>query len=244
MSVRCCISRVWRRLPPAGKGSVSNPIELSDAPEFGSRLVGLSPTLQIEDAGFPPEAGKVIPRTGLVHPRVLRSRFLLTASDQSDSHVGAASFHVDRSIASALRFGDTLNMVRTSSGGLGISVIRERQLVVAVGSVTALPLGENVEAQIPSDLVEEAEALFWQRDPTFEMNELPVELCIDGSRHLFYGGTRRINGYEVWTVHGHLRGMPGTDECLAISRIGACSPNGANTSAMLLVSGGLELFPW
>jgi hypothetical protein len=53
--------------------------------------------------------------------------------------------------------------------------------VVAVGAATAVPLGNNVTARTPHDLLAEAEAIFRRRDSSFEFREIPIELMLLGS---------------------------------------------------------------
>jgi len=214
------------------------PVELSGDSLADSRLVGIAPRLQITDAGVS------FGRTGLMRPKVLRTQFALIASERDRATVSAASFHVDKALISALRPRDVLNMTRTYCGGLGMSVIRDGELVVAVGAVTAVPLGNNVEAQIPSDLVDKAEAVFKKRDPDFELTELPVEVRVGDQGRVLYVGTRQLEQYQVWVAHGFYPGIPGVDECLALSLIGKCSVSAANASAMLLDSDGLSMAEW
>jgi hypothetical protein len=51
--------------------------------------------------------------------------------------------------------------------------------MVAVGAVTVVPLGPNVAARIPADLIERAASVFRERDPEFHFAEWPVELSSD-----------------------------------------------------------------
>ena len=48
---------------------------------------------------------------------------------------------------------DMLFMARTHCGGLGISIIRDGQLIAAVGAASAVRLGELVHVRIPSDTI-------------------------------------------------------------------------------------------
>ena len=62
-----------------------------------------------------------------------------------------------------------------------LSVIRSGELIVAVGAVTAVPLGQEVQATIPRDLMEAAEDVFRRRDPGFHFRESPVEIAVSCS---------------------------------------------------------------
>jgi hypothetical protein len=203
-----------------------------------SRLVGLAPALQFTDAGLTPDAG---PR----RPWVLRSCVTLTATARLHATVSAASFHIDKAVTSRIRTGDLIHLVRTMSGGLGLSVIRDGELVVAVGAITAVPLGRGVVARIPADLIAAAEGIFRQRDPGFRLPECPLEVGVDRAVSVLCRGRRTLGAYEVFVEHGFLDGIPGTAECAAICRTGLCSPEAANASAMLLAGpGALTISNW
>jgi len=235
---------------PANTGSCSWELHLRDPVEprgdhlSSSRLVGLSPRLQIVDAGLPSDtemAGSNWP----VPPKVLRSQITLTASERVNATVSSVSFYLDKGLISALRPNDVLHLVRTPNAGLGVSVIRDGQLVVAVGAITAVPLGRNVEERIPLDLVQEAEAVFKRHDPDFEFPVLPVEVTVGNQRRIIFGGSRQMDQYNVFMIHGQSPVEDGADECLAISLMGACSEVAANASAMLLDSGrALRIVKW
>ncbi len=210
---------------------------------LGSRLVGASPRLQITDAGLTPNPGYT---RGVWRPEVLRSRITLIASEMEGASARSVSFHVDKGLTSALRPGDLIYTARTGCAQLGLSVVRHGQLVVAVGAITAVPLGKNAEAQIPWDLVEQMEAMFRKRDPHFSLSELPIEVRVGNRRLLSLGrgGRSGLKGYVVKVMHGFYRGMPGVDECAAISLIGACSDIAADSSALLLDTDPYEIIGW
>jgi hypothetical protein len=198
------------------------------------RLVGVAPWLRVADAGLTPNAGSR-------RPRVLRSCFTLTATEHRQATTDSTEFHIDKAVAASLRPGDVLHVARTSRGGVGLSVVRGDELVVAVGVVTAVPLGRNVLARIPYDLVAVAEAVFRQRDPDFELPEHPVEIQADDACAVFYRGQRTLARYAVYLDQPVTDGVPGTDECAAICRKGSCPVEAANASALLLAAGGLPL---
>jgi hypothetical protein len=193
----------------------------------GAWLVGLTPLLRVADAGLTPDAGPQ-------RPWVLRSRITLTASGRPQATVAEAAFHVDKALTSRVRPGDELHLARTAAGGVGFSVIRGGELVMAVGALTAVPLGRRVVARIPMDLVASAEAVFRTRDPKFEFRGGPVEVSVSGSAAILYGGRRTVADYELFVLHGFLRGMPGVDECGALWQDGQCPEVAAQASAMLM----------
>lgn len=85
-----------------------------------------------------------------------------------------------RELTRAFSPGDILHVARTPCAGLGLSVLRNGCLVLAVGAISAVPLGNNVQATTPHDLVQQAEFVFQQRDPAFELHEYPIQISIDG----------------------------------------------------------------
>ena len=192
-----------------------------------SRLVGTAPLIRVTDAGLTPDAG---PR----RPWVMRSRITLRASGRRQATVAEVSFHVDKALTSSMRMGDEMHLVRTPCGGLGLSIIRGGELVVAAGAVTAVPLGQRVRARIPMELLASAEAVFRKLDPDFEFPERPLEVSVSSSRSILHGGRRTIQDYQVFVAHGFLDGIPGTDECGAIYRQGHCPDVAAHASAMLM----------
>jgi hypothetical protein len=211
-----------------------------------SRLVGFTPQLQITDAGLPRFSPPA--RFGIVYPKVLRSRVTLTAPGKRNAQVSAASFHVDKALTSVVAPGDTLHMARTACGGLGLSVIRRTKLLFAVGAVTALPLGADVEVRLPVEAIREAQGAFQKRDPQFtefQFAEWPLEIRIGSERRLTQRGRIRLGGYEVNVFHGFLPGLPGEAECVSLVRTGECSDAAANASALLLDGPqALEILSW
>jgi hypothetical protein len=192
-----------------------------------SRLVGMTPLLRVLDAGLTPDPGPQ-------RPWVVRSRITLAAAARPLATVAEVSFHVDRALTSSMRQGDEVHLARTGCGGLGLSVIRGGELVVAVGAVTAVPLGRGVQARTPMDLVARAEAVFRDLDPEFAFEERPIELSVRGACSILYRGRRTVEDYLFFVVHGFLDGIPGTNECAAISHEGRCPNVAAQASAMLM----------
>ena len=121
------------------------PIAITGRHQHDSRLTGIVPMMKIVDAGLTPDPG-------LDRPRVLRSRISLVAEGKGQATVAEASMHVDKSLISCCRPGDSIHLVRTECGGLGISIIRHGELVVAVGAITAVPLGPDARSSTPVDL--------------------------------------------------------------------------------------------
>lgn len=202
-----------------------------------SRLTGLSPRLEITDGGPTPNPSSS-------RPAVFRSRFTLTASARKNSSISSAAFYVDRDLTRSFEPGDRLHMARTGCCGLGISLLRNDHLIFATGAISSVPLGNEVRGEIPLDLVQEAEATFKRRDPNFRFRELPVQISVDGNPQIIFRGRQRLGNYDIWVEHGFLPGIPGVNECAAISLNGACGSMPASTSAQLLDGGELEMIHW
>jgi len=209
------------------RADVREAIVRTGDPLRDSRLVGTTPLVRVVDAGLTPDPSPE-------RPWVMRSRITLSAATQDGAGVAEASFHVDKALTSSMRQGDEVHLSRTACGGLGLSVLRRGELVVAAGAVTTVPLGEKIRAEIPGDLIAAATAVFHRRDPGFQFPELPVELNISSSRWILHGGRRKIDEYRVFLVHGFLVGLPGHNECGAIYHKGKCPESAAHASAMLM----------
>lgn len=202
-----------------------------------SSLVGPTPRLHVEDAGPTPNPGPRIPASQ-------RSRLRLVAANRQNASLEETSFILDRGVISALRPGDVLHMALTGCGNIGVSAIRDDQLIFAVGAITAVPLGCDVKARIPYDLVRETEAIFQARDGDFRFAEYPVEIHACDSVRIMYEGRIELGSLQVWVLHGHYFCTPGVDACASVVRKGACPVVDANSSALFLDSGRLGSLDW
>ena len=221
------------RRPVARRGD-----RLTDA-----RLVGHAPRLRITDAGMTPDAPRP-PSAPFARPRVLRSQITLTAGGRPDAQVRAASFHVAQGLIAALRPRDVLHLARTAVEGLGLSVLRGGRLIAAVGDVEAVPLG-NVDVSVPRDVIAEIEAVLKRRHPSFTygdlFRELPLDVSVDGLRHVGYRGRCELGEYDLYVVRGPSLNAP---MCVALSLKGACPAVAANASAQLLALDDLAMVEW
>ena len=211
-----------------------SPIERSGDQLLDSRLVGWSPRLRISDYGSIEGGGPVSEHSQTVRPRVIASLFSLCASSMEDARLQEFSFKVDRVIVSRLQQGDDIHMIRTQTADLGLSVVRDGKLLLAVGAVTAVPLGDSVSATGCWGLAQQAEKVFQQYDPDFELRECPIRISVGGTTVVLQAGGRELGGYAVRAEHGFIRGLPGTYECAAIWKLGA-SPETAVIATSLLL---------
>jgi hypothetical protein len=173
-----------------GRGALRVPIVRRGNALFDSRLVGMTPRVRVTDAGLTPNAGPH-------RPFVLRSRITLTAPTPDRALVTEFSLHVDKALTSCMRAGDEMHLSRTGSGDLGLSVLRQGELVVAVGAITAVPLGREVLARIPTDLVSSVETVFRRVDSDFALPEQPIEVSVSGVRAILGRGRRNIEDYSA-----------------------------------------------
>jgi hypothetical protein len=195
--------------------------------QFGqTRLLGWKPLLYINDAGMTPNPSPS-------RPAVLRSELRLVATDKKYASQESTSYFFDKALFNFLRPGDVFHMVQTYCG-FGASAIRQGKLLFAVGQVTAVPLGSNIEARVPVDLVQDAEEVFRERYPRFEFPELPIELRSGDRSYILYRGTAEVDGYHVRIERCIENCDGGPPECAAISLDGACDWVAASATAQLL----------
>jgi hypothetical protein len=183
------------------------------------------------------------PNPSASRPSVFRSRLRLIASEGKDSQ--SLAFYVAKDLMCRFKPGDVLHMVRTSCACLGLSLLRESQLVFAVGAVSEVPLGDDVQAETPWALVREAESVFRRVDPkfripTFGFRELPLQISTGGHSRMLFHGPLELGEYVIWVEHGYLPCTPGVNECAAIALKGACGETPAIATAQLLNSSQYE----
>ena len=205
---------------PADANEVTWPGSLRDPlPAGEKRLLGRAPVISFSDY----ETDLGVPRTRIT----LKSSGILSRKSEY-------SFPVDRALARMLRPADVIHISRDGCAGLGLSVLRDGELVAAVGAVTHVVLGNEISVRTPWDLVKGAEAAFRVRDSEFDFYELPLEITTGGQTRLLYRGRPRMGRYEAFVIHGFLRGMPGTSECMSLSLTGVCPDCAASLTAQLL----------
>ena len=190
-------------------------------------------SLTITAAGPTPNAGW---HRGRWRPSVERALITISSRDPKNDRAPSHAIHVDMEFVRSLRRGDTVNFALTGCAGLGVSVIRGDTLVAAAGAVTAVPLGSDLVVRYPGELIRAVSALFEGIDPDCQPPEIPIEITAAGERRLVYHGTRKLGPYRIYMLHGFYPGVPGTDECVAISRVGF-SETAVNATAQLLERG-------
>jgi hypothetical protein len=164
----------------------------------------------------------------------LLSQVTLSATEKKHAIASSFSFNVDRELIAMLRANDVMHISRTYCAGLGLSILRDGELVAAAGAVIDVPLGPTVSVRHPRQLIEQAEAIFRVRDPEYHMRNYPVELRVGDVLHILHEGLPTIGDYEILVRHGHIWGIPGTDECVSIERLKVCPSTAAHHSAQLM----------
>jgi len=204
-------------------------IEFSGGRLCKARLVGRRPLLYISDVGMTPN-----PSTS--RPAVLRSELRLVATDKEYASHESASYFFDKALLNCLRPGDAFHMVRTQDCGrsFGASAIRQGKLIFAVGEVFRVPLGSDITARIPLDLIQRARKVFQRRDSEFEFPEFPVEFRIGDSSRVIYRGQVQMSGYHL-RVERALASCDGAPPaCVSICLEEACDWVAASATAQLL----------
>jgi hypothetical protein len=213
------------------------PVAETGVRHSGDQLVGLAPSLSVRDAGVPPETDKE-------SPWVMRARLTLTATSEERATAAEISFFVDRALTRRMQPGDILHLVRTDCAGLALSIIRQGELIAAVGAITNVPLGDRVKARCPMDLVREATGFYRRRDPEFQFVRHPIEVTMGDVSRILETGPGELGDYKIFVEHGSIPGMPGTDESAVIWRANVCPAVTARSSMTLMATGGASLSHW
>jgi hypothetical protein len=113
-------------------------------------------------------------------------------------------------------------MARTDCGGTGLSAIRDGGLVLAVGAIHAVPLGEDIRVRYPN--MSQSMAWFFQKpNPNPELRKQVIEVTVGAQTFTAYEGRSQLGQYELLILHGYRIGFPGDDESVSIARTDACS---------------------
>ena len=183
-----------------------------------------------------------------------RGKVALRARHRANAQVLTASFDVHCGLMSALRCHDRLHLVRSSTGDLAVSVVRDGRLVLAFGALTLLTLGKNVSvrpsrsahAELDGELgfpPHHAAGRGWQ---LWDRRAAVADVYIDGATKTLAVGERvDLMGYHVWVGRGRELACAGALESLAVSDDAACPAEVAVESARLVARvGALGLVSW
>lgn len=166
--------------------------------------------------------------------RISGSQLVLQTASRHRAEVCSASVELDRSLLEGLQAGDRIELVRTVTADIGVSVLRAGELLWAVGAVTTVPLGRTLRVR-GGPAVNPALAQ-WPRKDTW------VEVSIEGqTSRLHDGEALTLSEYRVTIDRAFKDGIPGQYENAAISRDGNGLHEAVVRAAGLL---GLTLTAW
>lgn len=168
--------------------------------------------------------------------RFWNDRLVLVASEEANASVRNTSFRVGNAVPLAAAPGDRLYVVRTGSGGIGLSLLRNKQLVLAIGAVTAVPLGNNMQ------VIKSPKGNYH----VDHLKDTWLEFQV-GNEHskLKDRSVTDIGNYQIYVEACWEYGIPGVDECVSVSVANNPSVNLASLrSAILLRSSDLKLTQW
>ena len=188
-------------------------------PLVQNRLVGLWPTLEISDG-----------------------HLIFRASGPYRAQISSASLQLDPALVDVFQVGDVLNLVRTGTADIGVSLQRVGQLIFAVGAVSVLPMGGTVIVRSGPDLdLSASRRDQWPRADTW------VDVSVSGKTTRLRGDEETtMDDYRVSVIRCFQDGIPGTYECVAISLKGTCPHEAAVHSTKLLErpNAGLVMTDW
>jgi hypothetical protein len=180
--------------------------------------------------------------TRLVGPnpkiRFWNERLVLVASGKTNSSVRNASFAIGNAVQLAAHPGDRLYLVRTGAGGMGLSLLREERLVLAIGAIARVPLGKDVQALRNSEGMDHWDYL--AADTSWLEFRVGSEQLILREREV-----SEMGDYYIYMERGWADGTPGTDECVSICVADDSTMKiAAIRSAILLGNGALKMTSW
>ena len=170
--------------------------------------------------------------------RFWNDRLVLVASGKLNSSVRNASFATGNAVPLAARPGDRLYLVRTGTGGIGLSLLRQERVVLAIGAIAAVPLGRDIQAIRHSEGMNN-----WKHvsaDTTWLEFRVGNEQLILKER-----GVSEIGDYYIYIERCWEYGEPGTDECVSVCVADDSAMKiAAIRSAILLGNGNLKTTRW
>ena len=168
--------------------------------------------------------------------RFWNDRLVLVASEESNASVRNTSFRIGNAVPLAAAPGDRLYVVRTGRGGIGLSLLRDKQLVLAIGAVTAVPLGNNMQ------VMKNRKGNY----PFVDLKDTWLEFQVGNEQlKLRDRSVTDIGNYQIYVEACWENGIPGVDECVSVSVANNPSVNLASLrSAILLRSSDLKLTRW
>ena len=170
--------------------------------------------------------------------RFWNDRLVLVASGKAHSSVRNVSFRIGNAVSLSARPVDQLYLVRTGAGGIGLSLLRQERLVLAIGAIAAVPLGRDVQTIRHSEGMDHWEHL--AADTSWLEFRVGSEQLIFREREV-----SEIGDYYIYIERGWEYGVPGTDECVSVCVAeSAAMQIAAMRSAILLGNAELKTTSW
>jgi hypothetical protein len=167
--------------------------------------------------------------------RLWEDRLVIFTPEERRASVRHASFPVGDAVSLAARAGDRLYVARGGTGDIGLSLLRGQRLVLAVGAVSEVPLGEGVQAAHGTDGSWEKPS----RNTWMEFSVGAARVALRGREFAEAGG------YHFYVERCWAFGIPGEMECAAAWAGGDPAMRvAAIRSAVLLGNGALKLVQW
>lgn len=170
------------------------------------RLLGLDPTLEVG-----------------------RDQLVLRASSRRHAQVASVSIDIAPHFIEVLHVGYEIHLVREMTSDLGISVLRNGKLIMAIGAVSSAPLGEPL-----SLLSREPESC--QTKASSDHNGWIECTVFDETIRLKENESSSIADFDISVLRCASEGLPGSCECVAISHKTLCSHRVAVDSAKRLMN--------
>jgi hypothetical protein len=167
--------------------------------------------------------------------RFWNEHLVLVALDKESSYARNVSVPVGDAVNLAAQPGDRLYVARTGSGGIGLSILRKENLILALGALTAVPLGRDIKINRGAnpDYQEQYSLIWLDLDVRNERLELRGREVIE------------TEGYQVYVERCWLPTIPGVDECVSLCvEDSAGLKLAAIRSAILLGQGTLKITKW
>lgn len=138
--------------------------------------------------------------------RFSEDRLVVFTSEKHRASVRHASCLIGDAVNLTARPNDRLYLSRTGTGDIGLSVLRQQNLIIAIGAVTAVPLGGELQ------VVHRSEGN-WKMPSTKTWLEFRA-----GGRHLGLRGREfsEIGDFHVYVERCWEFGIPGTGECVSV----------------------------
>ena len=172
--------------------------------------------------------------------RFWNERLVLIAAAEHNASARNMSAPIGDAVHLAAQPGDRLYVIRTGAGAIGLSLLREERLVLAIGCVTAVPLGKDIK------IIRRQSGPRHLEDFRGLSCDTWLEFTV-GSEHLNLKDRDEIEvgGYHLYLEHRCFAGVPGVDECVSISIADKSALRiAAMRSAILLGNGYLKITRW